>query len=526
MPRRLSILLLLAGCVPTPLPPAAPASVIAEPEEPRLEPAVAAYQTQASPRGVVGGKVAEELAAAVAQALRQRGAEAEADGALASTAAWFLRETAERRDRNSEECERVARRYGFAGNILTAVTAPLEGDKSDLWRQSLADVPVNVPVTRYGVRASPAGVGAVVFGTVEASLRPIPRHVKPGQTVHLSGEVGKRFERSTVYLTGVDGKVQEIRMTGRRVDATLKFPGKGVYQAELMGDGPTGPVIIVNLPIYAGVAEPELARERVATTGAPPTAAAEERMLALLNAARAKAGQRPVASDAELRAIAMAHSEDMARAHFVGHVSPTTGNPEDRIKRAGVWLTAGGENISRAGSPEAAHEDLMNSPGHRANMLSPTFTHVGIAIVPDGEQILATLVFGRRPDPLAGPWTGKQAAEDIAALRKSRGLGPAQVDPALRAAADAGMKVYAKGGAKAAFAEANAALQREVDRTGKGRPATCVRLFEIVHPDQLAELPVTLDPKLRRIGVATTTRPEGKGTMLVLLMLTEGIKCE
>jgi uncharacterized protein YkwD len=524
--RAFSIVILLAACTPM-APPAAPPSTASPmpPEEPRVETASDSYRTQAGPKGVLGGKVAERLAATVAQVLRERGAEAEPDGALAATADWFLRETAVGRNRGSEECERVARHYGFAGNILTAVTAPLEGEKSDLWRQSLSEVPVNIPITRYGVRASPAGVGAVVFGTVEASFSPIPRRVRPGQTVRVTGEVGKRFERATVYLTGVDGKVQEHRMPSRRVDVVLKFPARGVYQAEVMGDGPTGPVVVVNLPIYVGVSEPELGHAPAPAVGRT-TEDGEARMLVLLNAARAKAGQRALAPDAELRAIALGHSEDMARAHFVGHVSPTTGGPEDRIKKAGVWVTGGGENISRASNAEAAHQDLMNSPGHRANMLSPMFTHVGIAIVPDGEQILATLVFGRRPDPSITSWTARQAIDAIAALRKSRGLEAVPVDSGLRAAAEAGVKVYGRGGAKAAFTEANAALQREVDRTGMNRATTCVRLFELGQPEQLPELPVVLEPKLRRMGLAITTHTQGKVTMLVLLMLTEGVKCQ
>jgi hypothetical protein len=149
---------------------------------------------------------------------------------------------------------------------------------------------------------------------------------------------------------------------------------------------------------------------------------------------------------------------------------------------------------------------------------------VGIAVVPQGEQILATLVFGRRPDPV-GPWTAQRAIDAIAALRKARHLEPVAIDRALRSAAEAGGAAFARGGTKAAFAETNAALQREVDRAGKAGPPACVHAFEILHPDQLAELPVIVDPLLRRMGVATTTRQDGKATWLVVVMVTEGVKC-
>jgi uncharacterized protein YkwD len=343
----------------------------------------------------------------------------------------------------------------------------------------------------------------------------------PGQGVRLTGELDRRYARGSVFLMRADGHVEETALPSRRIDVPLRFAAAGVYRVEVMGDGPTGPLVLVNVPVYVGVPEPPPAVRRGTRVAA---AEAEARMLVLLNAARARAGLRPVAADGELRAVALGHAQDMARAHFVGHVSPTTGTPEDRLKRAGPRVTAAGENISLASGPDEAHEDLMNSPGHRANMLSPVFTHVGIAVVPQGEQILATLVFGRRPEPV-GAWTAARAIDAIAAVRKARHLEPAAIDPSLRVAAEAGAAAFSRGGTKAAFAETNAALQREVDRTGKAGPPACVHAFEIVHPDQLGELPAVVDPALRRMGVATATRRDTKGTWLVVVLVTEGVKC-
>jgi hypothetical protein len=64
-----------------------------------------------------------------------------------------------------------------------------------------------------------------------------------------------------------------------------------------------------------------------------------------------------------------------------------------------------------------------------------------------------------------------------------------------------------------------------VDRSGKGRPPACTHVFEIVHPDQLGDIPVVMDPALRRMGVATASRRDAKGTWLVVVMVTEGVKC-
>jgi uncharacterized protein YkwD len=86
--------------------------------------------------------------------------------------------------------------------------------------------------------------------------------------------------------------------------------------------------------------------------------------------------------DEALRDVAFAHSTDMAEHDFFGHVSAISGDPEARLRRAGVVVSAYGENIAQADSPENAHDSLMSSPGHRAVMLDAQFTHVGIAAVP------------------------------------------------------------------------------------------------------------------------------------------------
>jgi uncharacterized protein YkwD len=525
MLRRLAAALLVAGCLGPPLapPPAAPPTLERE-ERPRPAPASALYRTEAQPKGVVGGRAAEDLAREVEAVLRARGATPEPDGVLAATAAWFLKETAEGRTHTSGDGQAVARRLGFAGNLVTMATASTDGAQAGLWRQSLAEVPVNLPVTRYGVRVSPAGISAVALGTVEAKLAPFPRHLAPGESLQLRGEIAPRFERAIVYLTGVDGKVEDRPQRGRHVEVSLALAGRGVYQAEVMGDGPSGPVVLVNVPVYVGVPEPDLGAPPVLSARVP--AAAEARLLVLLNEARTKAGLRSLSVDSELRAVALGHCEDMAGNHFLGHVSPTTGTPEDRIKHAGVLVLAGGENIARAATADEAHGDLMNSPGHRANMVSPQFTHVGIAVVHDGEQILATLVFGRRPDLAAPAPSAAEAMASIAKGRRAKGLPPAQEDPVLRAGAAAGAKAFARGGADAAFAAAQAAVTSEVRKRGVDRQAGCVRLFEVLDRDQIGGLPTVLGPHLRRVGVGVATRTDGKTTWLEVLILTEGLACK
>ena len=125
-------------------------------------------------------------------------------------------------------------------------------------------------------------------------------------------------------------------------------------------------------------------------------------MRTLLNEERTKRGLRKVEPDSELRSVALVHSVDMAQNRFFSHVSPTTGIFEERLAKAKVRVSKGGECIALQKTPAGAYRALLGSPAHRAGMLDPAFTHVGIgASFEDGElgtrRIAFTLAFGRRP---------------------------------------------------------------------------------------------------------------------------------
>lgn len=110
----------------------------------------------------------------------------------------------------------------------------------------------------------------------------------------------------------------------------------------------------------------------------------ERRMLVLLNEEREEAGLKPLLPDPEVSEVARAHSRDMfARAYFA-HVNPDGEDPFDRMQGAGIKYRAAGENLALAQTLQIAHTGLMNSPGHRANILRPGFGRVGIGILDGG----------------------------------------------------------------------------------------------------------------------------------------------
>jgi uncharacterized protein YkwD len=110
----------------------------------------------------------------------------------------------------------------------------------------------------------------------------------------------------------------------------------------------------------------------------------EARMLDMINKERAKEGFAPLKADPEQTMVGRAHSKDMFTRGYFAHVNPDGKNPFDRMKEANVKFYSAGENLALAQTLEIAHKNLMNSPGHRANIMNPAFGRVGIGILDGG----------------------------------------------------------------------------------------------------------------------------------------------
>lgn len=107
----------------------------------------------------------------------------------------------------------------------------------------------------------------------------------------------------------------------------------------------------------------------------------ERELLALVNAERVKAGLRTLTADVKIIPVARAHSRDMFMGRYFSHVNPEGLDAGDRLDNAGIQYTVAGENLAYAADVINAHQGLMNSPGHRRNILEPSFGHIGIGII-------------------------------------------------------------------------------------------------------------------------------------------------
>ena len=110
----------------------------------------------------------------------------------------------------------------------------------------------------------------------------------------------------------------------------------------------------------------------------------EAQMLVLVNKERATAGLRPLAPDPELTEVARRHSADMFARGYFAHDTPEGLDPFARMREAHVRYLTAGENLALAPTLQVAHSGLMNSPGHRANILHPQFGRLGIGILDGG----------------------------------------------------------------------------------------------------------------------------------------------
>jgi uncharacterized protein YkwD len=121
----------------------------------------------------------------------------------------------------------------------------------------------------------------------------------------------------------------------------------------------------------------------------------EDEQFQLLNADRVAQGLSPLRCHFGLLDTARRHNEDMSERAFFDHVNPDGERPWDRMEANGVcgWVQAGENIASGQTTPAQVEEDWMNSPGHRANILSDGFTHVGVGYFHDGRTTYWTQVF-------------------------------------------------------------------------------------------------------------------------------------
>lgn len=116
----------------------------------------------------------------------------------------------------------------------------------------------------------------------------------------------------------------------------------------------------------------------------------------LLNSDRKTNGLPSLPLDAELSRIARIKAEDMRDKGYFAHQSPTYGSPSEMLQHFGYSFSAAGENIAHHANITKAQAAFMSSDGHRRNILSASWTRVGIGVCYDAQgYVYVTQLFAR-----------------------------------------------------------------------------------------------------------------------------------
>lgn len=115
-----------------------------------------------------------------------------------------------------------------------------------------------------------------------------------------------------------------------------------------------------------------------------PDPESEQSMLDLVNKERKQHGLKAVVADNPLREVGRTHCTDMFKRGYFSHYTPENKSPFDRMDEAGIDYVAAGENLAYAPSVAIAHQGLMDSPGHRENILRPEFGTLGVGVIDGG----------------------------------------------------------------------------------------------------------------------------------------------
>jgi uncharacterized YkwD family protein/spore coat assembly protein SafA len=127
--------------------------------------------------------------------------------------------------------------------------------------------------------------------------------------------------------------------------------------------------------------------QRVNIPNYDATKSIENQVVQLTNQERAKYGLKPLVADWELARVARYKSADMRDRNYFSHTSPTYGSPFDMMKNFGISYRSAGENIAAGQrTPQEVVTAWMNSEGHRKNILSSGYTHIGVGYAQGGSK--------------------------------------------------------------------------------------------------------------------------------------------
>ena len=158
------------------------------------------------------------------------------------------------------------------------------------------------------------------------------------------------------------------------------------------------------------------------------TSVADKTLLDSANHDRSAAGLTPLKWDPALAKAAHQHALRMAHMNQLSHQFPGEPSMQDRARQAGAHFSMIAENVAQGPTPASIHTQWMNSPPHRANLLDPELTAVGISVVQSGNTLFAVEDFSTAVASLSL----QNQEQEVASQLDARGLQVATGSPDAR----------------------------------------------------------------------------------------------
>ncbi|HSX01051.1 MAG TPA: CvpA family protein [Candidatus Saccharimonas sp.] len=219
----------------------------------------------------------------------------------------------------------------------------------------------------------------------------LPRHVNEAPLSRLAGALLNGVKAAVLLALAL------VIFAGLPLSAATKQPvtdaalsrillGSSSHLQRWLATG-LGRDINESLDFFTVPSEPQDTRRielGFSTTDVRVDPAAETAMVQLVNQERTSRGLGPLTLNLKSQAVARAYATRMLADGIFSHYDNDGHDPFYRLRAGGVTFAAAGENLALAPTLQLAHQGLMNSPGHRANILSPVYRTIGIGIIDAG----------------------------------------------------------------------------------------------------------------------------------------------
>jgi uncharacterized protein YkwD len=240
---------------------------------------------------------------------------------------------------------------------------------------------VSHKITHFGfqiIKGKKKNEKILIFLTQKRLLthKPFPIKITPNKPLKITGNLAKGVSslQMLVAKKGEKTKKYNIKSPKGNFKISKKICSKskkGKYNIQLLGKDKYGSQVLAIFPIYCGVKKK--LNKTLKTMGPAVKMGIEEfakSVFKKINNYRASKGIKKLKWSEKLYKITKSHSAEMCKLSKLFHISPTTGTPAKRMKKAKIKVRTLAENVSFSSSPESTVNGWIESEGHRLNMIN------------------------------------------------------------------------------------------------------------------------------------------------------------